>query len=474
MQLQKIGTAEAVSRLFSGYIGLGFVGLGVRQNGSLGVKKWLNTRNVEEYFSSFHQHETTDLYITSNIFKNGFRDVAHHRREENLLSCVNIVIDVDCHDSDTDTKSATILLKSYVCDVNDAIENGFLLPYHMAVFTGRGVQFWYTLKSAAAVCKFLFDTAAKELISRYEIIRQQNNNMFKCYLYDALTVDISASGRAVGLFRLPGTINTLTASKGEIELNPRYNYQTINDFLSLLGITIQKNRRKHTKYSLKRKVVNSSWLHLQERRKAILELLQVSYGKRDIFCFLYYNSLVQLFDRRKARKYLEKYNDELTAPLRNSQIYSIIKAVDHVGYYKFTQDKFYEFAQISDEERKAVLMKYNIQKQKPPSIRERERKYAKNRALKAKRDDRIRELALQGKTYTEIQNILHVARHTIARILASNKEIDAHSIKKENQMQRITSLLLEGKTRKEIASIMEISNSTLARRIAEMKKKGMV
>lgn len=471
MRLQNISTSEAVSRLFSGYAGkFGFVGLGIRQDGVLNVKKWVNVRNTERYFSNFRQHDSTDLYITSNVFKNGFRDVIHHRREENLLSCVNIVIDVDCHSRDA--RTVTTLLKSFFYDINDAIKNSLIPPYNAAVFTGRGIQFWYTLKSAAVVCKFLFDAASKELISRYEKIREQKDNIFKYGLYDELKIDTTASGRATGLFRLPGTVNTATGTKGEIQLNTSYLLPTINELLTDLGITVVTKKQKNP--SRFRRFSSSAWLHLQQHRKIVLELLEVKQGRREIFCFLYYNTCVQLLDRRIAKKELFQYNQKLQIPLRNSQISSIIKAVDKVGYYRFRQNRFYEIAQISDNERKAALMKYKLKKQKPPSVRERERKYAEKRKKKAERNDKIINLALQGKTILEIAKELDIGKNTVNRVTKRGTINDSRKVKKEHQMQRIAAMLSDGKTWQEIAEILGVSTRTIARRIAEMKKKGMI
>lgn len=470
MQLQKINTVEALSKLFSGYQGMfGFIGLGVRKNGKLGVKRWVNVRNTEKYFSNFQQHETTDLYVTSNIFKNGFRDVAHHRREESLLSCVNIVIDVDCHNSST--KITTTLLKSFLYDVNDAIKNRLIPPYHMAVYTGRGIQFWYTLKSAFSVCKFLFDAASKELILRYEKVRKQQDNIFKYGLYDDLKIDTTASGRAAGLFRLPGTINTATGTQGEIQLNIGYKLPTINELLTDLGITVVTQKQKNSRF---RRSSSRAWLHLQQHRKIVLELLDARKGRREVFCFLYYNSCVQLIDRRIAKKLLFKYNQKLQFPLRDSQILAIIRSVDKVGYYRFKQDRFYEIAQISDEERKAALMKYKLKKQKPPSVRERERKYAEKRKQKAERNDKIIDLALQGKTILEIAKELDIGKNTVNRVTKRGTINDSRKVKKEQQFQRILALINDDKTWQEIAEILRISTRTVARRIAEMKKIGIL
>lgn len=471
-------TARAVSALFKDAYPNSYIGIGVRQQNTnpIIIKKWVRVSDIESYFNNFEPHQSTDLYCTSNTFRGGFhkRTVALHRHENTLLSVNNIVIDTDIHDSNESSEQQRKILKEYIKDVDRAVKRGDMPPYHACVFTGRGLQFWYTIQPLAAVCRSLVQIVLKKLISAHETVKRQESNIFKYGFYDDLSVDASASQRMTGFFRLPFTYNTAVNLRGKVHIVDNYTVPHINNLLSFFGVTTilkpQKTAKRKEHGTVTTGTRQPRYFPLLTKRRAILENIDIGLGRREVSCFLYYNTIVQIYENRElARKALERFNANLSYPLRASQLRSIERAVDKIGFYQFKESTFYETAQISPEELEVFSMKYM-----PPSVAKREAERAEKRRLKAERNDIIRKLALEGKKYDEIEQMVNVSRKTIAKIIAPNKAINTTNARKDKQMRQIAADLEAGKSRKDIAASLGISSATLARRIAEMRKQGFI
>lgn len=461
---------QALTAVFSKAYDKSFVGLATRKKGEsqVYIQCWVRICNLASYFNHFTPQKY-DTYITSNTFKGGFRnDVAHHRHAEHLATINNLVIDLDFHKDYMSHSNLLLLLREYIKDVDEAVENGDMPPYRMWVYTGRGIQFWYSIQPLAPVLKFFADEAIQGLIAAHNMVRAQNKNIFRYGFYDDLTVDTTASQRISGLFRLPCSYNTSVEVFGTYHVNQKYTVPHINNLLDALGIGKQVWQEKAEKKS--RKGVAGTrqpkYLPLLMRRRDLLESLNIDIGRREVCSFLYYNNAVQLYGYTEmAERALNRFNDKLRTPLRASQIRSILKAVQR-KCYRIPQHKFYRMAQITEDEVNSFM-----EKKLAPSIAKRKAEQAKQKAKKEQRDDKIRELALQGLSQRQISAAMGIALVTVNHVIKANKALKySYTVKKEHQLKQIEVLVEAGNDRQSIANKMHISIATVARRLAELRR----
>lgn len=444
----------------------------------------IRVTDLKDYLYKFIPPRNVDVYLTANTFrhkKGGFSDLVHYRRDENLMSLNNIVVDIDCHTAGLDNASSMQLLGQYILATYHAAESGDMPMYGAYSLTGRGVHFWYPLLPLAPACRFLYKTAVSKLIEQHNKLIQSNTSFSK-----TLTTDSSSSQRLSGLFRLENTYNTAVGKKSifcvnELPSSPlKTHVPHIKELLCKLGVILPDYKPAVSEPS-KEAALSESLSHrlpqvekysplLMMRRNLIEWLVENRnvMGRRNCLAFLYYNDLKQIFGNKEiAHRALIRLNHHFEEPLGKDELAAIMDNVDTVkgGIYKFKQKTFFQFGSIGSDERRLFDVSY-----KPPSILKREAEQAKKRSEKEQRNDRIRELALSGMSQHEIADSLNIGVATVNRVIKPNNAIDTQQIKKEAQLRKISAMLEAGKSRKDIAKAIGISSATLARRIADMRK----
>ena len=329
-----------------------------------------------------------DYYITKNSF------IAQQRSEETLFSFDNIVIDLDYHkhcgwkqiDFNVD-KLLYLLGNDYKWE----------FPAFNAVKTGRGVQLWIALESFSGKLGKLYKHITEALCDKLQQVIKDNDIR--------LELDRKASVDACRVVRLPFTHNT--HRKGYItQLVYRTDYRY--DIDELLEYAEEKPKKPNIEH---KRTVAGDWNGLNTKRIRFIEQLIANddgdcSGRREVMAWLYYNSLIQLFDTKTAEDMLNKLNHSFTEPLRASQIRTItnqfykkqlnigtVKADGYteLGYYTIPSALWLDFLGCSEAERKEYY---------GTSHRDLDRKAARER--KAERDERIAKLRAEGYTAEQV------------------------------------------------------------------------
>ena len=367
----------------------------------------------------------SDFYITANTL------TRKDRKTENLFSLKNIVIDIDCHNSELDDYDRNELLEDFLFRIKRDLE---LPQFNIVHFTGRGLQLWYCLEEIAGVWSFLYKDTVEKIIDTLETLKEEYPD------FEQLNID-GISKNLVGFFRLFETYNTKTGRKSIVEIQNYVKYD-----LSELNQSIPRVKKFAQNTSLQANIQND-YIALNHKRIDFIKWLiayrnaPVGSETRDKLLLLFYNACVQVMSREMAQAYTLKLNKEFKIPLERTE--NIFTYIDQKGFLNFKNDTFCMFLELNENERH----KYMEQKGSHYT-RDKMRKLAKE-----ERNRRILQLKKEGKTNIEIAQILHIARNTVSTFLNKNTP-------KIDKKAKIIEYREKGLKVDEICKILAISKQT--------------
>ena len=367
----------------------------------------------------------SDFYITANTL------TRKDRKTENLFSLKNIVIDIDCHNSELDDYDRNELLEDFLFRIKRDLE---LPQFNIIHFTGRGLQLWYCLEEIAGVWSFLYKDTVEKIIDTLETLKEEYPD------FEQLNID-GISKNLVGFFRLFETYNTKTGRKSIVEIQNYVKYD-----LSELHQSIPRIRKNTQNIALQTNIQHD-YIALNHKRIDFIKWLiayrnaPVGSETRDKLLLLFYNACVQVMSREMAQAYTLKLNKEFKIPLERTE--NIFTYIDQKGFLNFKNDTFCMFLELNENERH----KYMEQKGSHYT-RDKMRKLAKE-----ERNRRILQLKKEGKTNIEIAQILHIARNTVSTFLNKNTP-------KIDKKAKIIEYREKGLKVDEICKILGISKQT--------------
>lgn len=374
-----------------------------------------------------------DFYITANTL------TKMERKTENLFSLKNIVIDVDCHNSELDAYDRNKLLEDFVFRIKRDLD----IPlFNIIHYTGRGLQLWYCLDEIAGVWTFLYKNTVYKIIDLLESLKDEYPE------FNQLSID-SASKNTVGFFRLFESYNTRTGTKSIVEIQTSNQYDLIS-----LNEAIQPVVYAQTyKPIILQTAIEGDYLSLNHKRidfiKWLIKYRNAPIGSemRDKLLLLFYNACVQIMTREMAKAYTLKLNKTFKEPLERTE--NIFTYIDQKEFLNFKNDTFCIFLELSETER----LEY-MKQRKSNYTRDMERKLRKE-----ERNRRILELKKAGKTNIQIAEILSIGKNTVSRFLTKNIK----QITSDEKKAKILEYREKGLKVDEICKLLSISKSTYHR-----------
>lgn len=436
----------------------GIIHIGLISNNNFRTIKSCKIKDLQTVTAGLTIHPTSDYYITANPTTRG------NRRTDELYSLNNIVIDIDCHSQDIDNYDRLQLLQ----DLNFAIKKDLSeqLQPNISVMTGRGLQLWYCLEETAPALSFLYQKAVKGLIDYIKSLWAEYPH-FK----GILDIDTATSGKLVGYYRYFSSYNTKTGLAVDTVINHsnRYDLNCIIDILQDLNITARNEHSPTPKPPIVL-VLNDCYKGLNYKRLDCIEWLisnrNAPKGKenRDLLCFAYYNSAIQLFHKDIAKKRLQNLNQKFKEPLDNNKINDIITYIDNKGYLRFKADNWYSFINMTADERTEYN---NMRKNKRNYTRDKERK-AETKIKKDERNATIAQLKRSGMTNTAIAEQMGLSPETVGKVCKqySLTEQNERKLKKIYIQQQKK----DGVKVADICNSLNISLSTYKRLLKEIKE----
>ena len=370
----------------------------------------------------------SDFYITANTL------TRKDRKTENLFSLKNIVVDIDCHNSELDDYDRNELLEDFLFRIKRDLE---LPPFNIIHFTGRGLQLWYCLEEIAGVWSFLYKDTVEKIIDTLETLKEEYPD------FEQLNID-GISKNLVGFFRLFETYNTKTGRRSIIEIQ---NYEKYD--LSELNQSIPRVKKFAQNTSLQASIQND-YIALNHKRIDFIKWLiayrnaPVGAEMRDKLLLLFYNSCIRVMSREMAKAYTLKLNREFKIPLERTE--NIFTYIDQKGFLNFKNETFCMFLELNEIERH----KYMEQKGSHYT-RDKMRRLAKE-----ERNRRILELHKAGKTHLDIAEILNISRKTVSTVIKANIK----QLTSDEKKAKIIEYREKGLKVDEICKILGISKQT--------------
>ena len=367
-----------------------------------------------------------DYYITANTL------TKRERKNENLFSLRNIVIDIDCH-TEIPNYERDELLQEFIFRMYRDCE---IPTPNIIHYTGRGLQLWWCLEEMSRELLFLYKITIKKIIDRLEQLKTEYK------YFDVLEID-GASKNAVGFFRLFDSYNTKTGTKTTTIIKRAEKYK-----IHFLLENIEVIEPEEVPQKQQRAVIDGNYTALNYKRTNFIKWLiqerkaPAGCETRDKILFLFYNAAVQYETREEAKKHTKKLNQTFREPL--DRIDNIFSYIDEKGFLKFKNETWLDFLGVNDNERS----RYTMQELKSNTTRDIKRKMSKD-----ERNTKILKMKNDGKTNIDIAKILGIAPRTVYNVLNENNW-------KDNKPEKIEEYRAKGLKIAEICKILGISKQT--------------
>lgn len=371
--------------------------------------------NIREKAENLKINKSQDYYIMINTVKQ-----FTSRNTENLFSLNNICIDFDIH-SKLPNCEKELLLDEFCWRLNrDLVSTGELPPFNAIHFTGRGVQIYWHLESAASSLLYLYQRA----IDYFSIIIREFLKEYPS-LERHIEIDINASKNPIGLFRMFDTHNTkarmptVTEIYHDKALNLNEVVKRLEQESDPVKAYLKRKatiKKRYQKQGLNNDILKEektggfSALHYK-RIKVIEQLINDDndrIGKRDMMLFLAFNSARQIYPINAAKKICRKINNSFSEPLKN---------IDYIfkqeKVYQIKNETFFEKLGVTEEE---LINTGRYEMSRPNITRDLERNIRKQEQLMKK--DMAKKLLLSGCKQKEVAERTHLSLSTVARISA--------------------------------------------------------
>lgn len=347
---------------------------------------------------------------------NGFKGL--HREASNTRQLNALFFDLDCHDAKPEEQRS--IVEQTLQRIYNLVENGVLPDPTLAIDSGRGIHLLYALERSVPYYTKSGNVLAlnEKCIKLFDDAQNNIADILDEALADVNGVEID---RAVfdhaRVSRIPGTYNPKAGRYAEIVYSSGI-------YHSLSNLITYKPRAKRKKPLLKKRAQIINWDRLAISRVNKIEELQEyrafkCEGRREIMCFLYYNSLVQIYGKREAATRLNAFNAKFSHPLEDDEITHILnefaaraKNEEASDFYAFKAQTIADFLGLSTEE----IIALNFFESKKQT--ERRLAKAKTRAKRDERNQRICKLRNTTEmTQQQIANEVGCSRTTVALVL---------------------------------------------------------
>lgn len=397
-----------------------------------------------DYLDGIYFNQHTDYYYTPNGY------YANKRDENTMLSCNNIVIDIDGHELPLETIPQEIDRLLYFME-----QEQLDIPEYSVVRSGRGVQLIIRLESFHRKLQWVWKQAAAIIcdkitafIDDYNATRKDGETTIN------LDVDKSVAVKITGFVRLPYTINQKSKTRTTFErrTDRRYTVEELVEYIDDNREPQLKPRIKHT-YNTAETDEQADYSPLHAKRVHFIEEITKKpdfneTGRRELITWLYYNALIQIQDGKTAKEKTIALNNRFKNPLEIKEVKAMFKSTDKKIITHLPNSTFLDKMNATAKER---LIFINTQS----NLREIQREQA--RAAKAERDEQVQQLFKQGKNYQEIADITGYSLRTVKNKLSGQAKTD-----KTNRNAQIIQLYEQGLSMTDIANKLQCDRRTVS------------
>ena len=397
---------------------------------SLNHGSWNEIAVKKQNLAALGFNKGINYYITHN----GFTSTS--RKANTVRQLNSMFFDLDCHGHNNKTTRQAV--QNTIIALNKAAENGSIPKPTMTVDTGRGLQLYYVLEKSIPFkqnSEAIFNKTSNVKNSPVKFFTDIQNRLFtaiKQAVANVKNIEVDqATSDHSRVSRVPGTYNTKAKCLAKLVsvTNNLYSLKQLKQNIDQGNkINNQQKYANKCKFRIKQ-TVNQDNLPLLNSRLTKIKELQAyrkykCEGNRELMCFVFYNTAVQLYKKEIAKKQLEIFNSNFIKPLSKTELKGCTKSVDkvvnyngQVGYYLISASKLVQLLNLTPIE----IEELNFFETKRTIQRKQQKKSTKEK--RKKRDNIIVNLYLKAKlTQKEIANKVKCSIRTVASVLAKKKK----------------------------------------------------
>lgn len=374
-------------------------------------RKWNNMffapEDLKEELPKLRLEYNQSYYITNQ----SVYGKAKKRTTDKLFSFHNIIIDIDAHEYLKENSLDGLFQEQLEDLIGRVKKDTEKIPPNFIVKTSRGIQCWWNFEETSKVLQFAYKRAVNVLC------RVLSDILDDYHLNEIFEVDMKASKRPLGLFRLPGSYNPTTDRYTELYTyhNNKYDFTEFNELISdYYDLKWNSEAKPKSKRRKKASVIpitkaEKGYMPLMFKRKSIIQGLfnnkKITVGKREVALFLFYNTTRQIpYEDLTPEEQTLLLNKQLDCPLRESELKAIF---NNPKVYKISNQLFYEYLGITEEDIKEVYMtKSNFSRDYERMIK----KLDRNKEI-------VRRYEIKNQSILGISKDMGISRNTVKTVL---------------------------------------------------------
>lgn len=393
---------------------------------------------LPEFLSSAHFSLRCDYYIMANSV------CGVKRQKESLFSLHNITIDIDVHTEKEQMFFSADPLWAFLEKLKDAASDEDDLPSPTSVvWTGRGLQLWWSIVPMSAKCLPWYEEIRDAFILRLQDLIEENPSEL-----EGLKVDSSASRNVVGYFRLPGTVNSKSQSMVEAEIWAEEQYDTHNLIKWAKKYKREREAEEATSYPVHTDADPFSYSDVEVRIlknvftlaffrvRQIIRLRSIRNGKigdetRNNMNLIVYNALLLSHGEEKAWEKILDFNAGFKNPMSEKELHNSLDTSTKKGGYRYKNESIISFLDISEAEQEQIGL-YSGDSSPLPRLSGHPSRTAARRLAKQHRNQAIQDLSASGKKNNEIAAELGIAPNTVTAVLGARRPRREEALEMKN------------------------------------------
>ena len=357
---------------------------------------WRESMHKHSHLSFIGAPSNGSLYVSVNGFS------GDRRRLDSLRQINALFFDLDCHGS---SRSQT---DNAICNaleiISEAVRIEKLPRPTLTVDSGRGLHLYYVLNRSIPYRCSANGPVNEKALGLFRIV-QQNLSRALSHLMepiDCIDVDEKVFD-FTRVSRVPGSYNPAAQRYARLLLSndSYYDLSDLNVRLGGFAKHVVSPEVGHSPNALFSKKRGDDSPLLRSRLANVISLQALRNfdceGSRELMCFVFYNTAVQLVGPNDATRQLCSFNSRFTQPLSQAELDSVVRSVDRVvnvrgqrGYYVLSAKRIVEMLALTEQEK----IKIRFHTSTRSIIREKAKEATASR--RASRDKKISNLYRSG------------------------------------------------------------------------------
>ena len=383
---------------------------------------WNESMHKSQHLPFIGSPQHGSLYVSINGFS------GNHRRYDSLRQINALFFDFDCHASSREVAKKAI--DQAFALIEQGVAAGDIPHPTLVVDSGRGLHVYYVLKRSVPYRSSANGPVNEKALRLFRLVQQHLSYALSRLMTSVPAIDVDQKVfDFTRVSRVPGSYNPEAGRHARLlmandayydlrELTTTFDeYQTAKQAALSSGTSPSKrfHQRGNDNPLLQSRLDNL--VSLQSLRNFNCE------GSRELMCFVFYNTAVQLFGTQVAFQRLASFNSRFSQPLAVQELEGVAHSVDRVvnvrgqrGFYILGAEKISELLALTQEE------KHRIRFHASTRALKREQAKRKTALCRTMRNQEILALYRKGNlTQAEVAKEIDCSLRTVASVISKWK-----------------------------------------------------